>query len=344
MTKTFNASLLPYNTFGMDVKAAIFAEYETLAELQTLLADEDIRTLIEQQKAQGELPFWHIGAGSNLLFKGDYPGVVRHCKSRGIRLLDGEGRIEVQSGTTWDDVCQWCCDHALYGAENLSLIPGEAGAGAVQNIGAYGVEIKDLIEEVVCWDVQEQCIRRLSKDDMQYGYRASLLKQPAAKSLYIVTSVILKLQTTPAVHLEYAGLKQALADLPQPTAQDVRNAVIAIRQGKLPDPKVLGNAGSFFMNPIVSKETFEQLLNKYPQMPHYHVDDENEKIPAGWLIDQSGWKGKTLGKAGVHDKQALVLVNKGGATGNDIVALCNAVREDVKSKFGVDIHPEVNFV
>lgn len=337
MTKTFNASLLPYNTFGMDVKAAIFAEYETLAELQALLADEDIRTLIEQQKAQGELPFWHIGAGSNLLFKGDYPGVVLHCKSRGIRLLDGEGRIEVQSGTTWDDVCQWCCDHALYGAENLSLIPGETGAGAVQNIGAYGVEIKDLVQEVVCWDVEEQRICRLSRAEMQYGYRASLLKQPAAKARYIVTSVVLQLQTTPVLHLEYAGLKQALAEIAEPSAQDVRNAVIAIRQGKLPDPKVLGNAGSFFKNPVVARSAYEHL-------PHYDVSDELIKVPAGWLIEQCGWKGKSLGRAGVYEKQSLVLVNRGGATPQEIIHLCQEVVKSVKEKFGIDIEPEVNLI
>ena len=337
MTKSYNASLLPYNTFGMDVKASLFAEYETLAELQTLLADEDIFRLMNQQREKGELPFWHIGSGSNLLFKGDYPGVVLHCLSRGISLLNDQGLIEVQAGTTWDDVCQWCVDHSLYGAENLSLIPGETGAGAVQNIGAYGVEIKDLIKEVVCWDVEASCVCRLSCEDMQYGYRASLLKQPEAKSRYIVTSVILQLQTTPVFHLEYAGLKQALAEIPSPTLQDVRNAVIAIRQGKLPDPKILGNAGSFFKNPVVARSAYEHL-------PHYDVSDELIKVPAGWLIEQCGWKGKTVGRAGVYEKQSLVLVNRGGATPQEIIDLCHEVVKSVKEKFGIDIEPEVNLI
>ena len=337
MNKTQNASLLPYNTFGMDVKASLFAEYETLAELQELLADEDVRRLMDQQRAKGELPFWHIGAGSNLLFKGDYPGVVFHCISRGITMLNDQGLIEVQAGTTWDDVCQWCVDHQLYGAENLSLIPGETGAGAVQNIGAYGVEIKDLIKKVVCWDVETAGICRLSCEDMQYGYRASLLKQPEAKSRYIVTSVILQLHTTPVLHLEYAGLKQALADIPAPTLQDVRNTVIAIRQGKLPDPKVLGNAGSFFKNPVVARSA-------YGHLPHYDVSDELIKVPAGWLIEQCGWKGKSLGRAGVYEKQSLVLVNRGGATPQEIIDLCHEVVKSVKEKFGIDIEPEVNLI
>ncbi len=364
-TIVYNASLLPYNTFGMDVKAAILAEYETRAELQELLADAEIKDLMQQQKQKGEIPFWHIGAGSNLLFKGDYPGVVLHCTGKGIAVCEDLGDepdskvcyIEVQAGTTWDDVCQWCADHDLYGAENLSLIPGETGAGAVQNIGAYGVEIKDLIEEVVCWDVIGQCERRLTRNEMQYGYRASLLKQPKAKSRYIVTSVVLRLSNSPVLHLEYAGLKQALSSIDVPTLQDVRNAVITIRQGKLPDPKELGNAGSFFKNPVVEKSVFERILQEWREgstrleahgeeatIPHYVVTDDLIKIPAGWLIEQCGWKGKSVGRAGVYEKQCLVLVNRGGATPEEIVNLCQQVVASVKEKFGVEIEPEVNLI
>lgn len=356
-TITNNASLLPYNTFGMNVRAAVLAEYETLSDLQELLADATIKDLMQQQQQKGEIPFWHIGAGSNLLFKGDYPGVVLHCTGKGITLLEDEESIEVLAGTTWDDVCQWCADHQLYGAENLSLIPGESGAGAVQNIGAYGVEIKDLIKEVVCWDVIDQCEKRLSHDEMQYGYRASLLKQPEAKSRYIVTSVILKLTKTPVLHLEYAGLKQALASIETPTLQDVRNAVIAIRQGKLPDPKELGNAGSFFKNPVVEKTVYERILKEWrngsermtahgeeASIPHYVVNEDLIKIPAGWLIEQCGWKGKSVGRAGVYEKQCLVLVNRGGATPEEIVELCEKIVESVSLKFGVKIEPEVNLI
>lgn len=352
-----NAPLLPYNTFGMDVKAAILAEYETLTELQELLADDEIQTLMQQQRQKGELPFWHIGAGSNLLFNGDYPGVVLHCTGKGITLLEDGECIEVLSGTTWDDVCQWCADHNLYGAENLSLIPGEAGAGAVQNIGAYGMEIKDLIKEVICWDVIDHCEKRLSREEMQYGYRASLLKTPAAKSRYIVTSIVLQLSKEPVLHLEYAGLKQALADIAAPTLQDVRHAVIAIRQGKLPDPKDLGNAGSFFKNPVVDKAIYERILQEWrsgsdrieahgeeASIPHYVVNDDLIKIPAGWLIEQCGWKGKNLGRAGVYEKQCLVLVNRGGATPEEIVTLCQEIVKSVKEKFGIEIEPEVNLI
>lgn len=352
-----DASLLAFNTFGMDVKTAILAEYENTTELQEILTDEEIQALMQQQQQKGELPFWHIGAGSNLLFKGDYPGVVFHCTGKGITLLEDKESIEVVAGTTWDDVCQWCADHELYGAENLSLIPGEAGAGAVQNIGAYGVEIKDLVEEVVCWDVVDQCEKRLTREEMQYGYRASLLKQPEAKSRYIVTSVVLRLSKTPVLHLEYAGLKQALATIETPTLQDVRNAVIAIRQGKLPDPKELGNAGSFFKNPVVEKSVYERILQEWrygseqieahgeeATVPHYIINEELIKIPAGWLIEQCGWKGKTIGRAGVYEKQCLVLVNRGGATPDEIVNLCQQVVASVKEKFGIKIEPEVNLI
>ncbi len=352
-----NASLLGFNTFGMDVKAAVFAEYDNTDELQEILADSDIQSLMQQQQEKGELPFWHIGAGSNLLFKGDYPGVVLHCTGRGMMLrLDGE-TLDVMAGTTWDNVCKFCAEHELYGTENLSLIPGESGAAAVQNIGAYGVEIKDLIQKVICWDVVEQKSCQISCEEMQYAYRASLLKTPAAKSRYIVICVVLKLSKTPILHLEYAGLKQALTGIENPTAMDVRNAVIAIRQGKLPDPKELGNAGSFFKNPVVEQSVYERILNEWrygsaqmeahgedATIPHYIINETLVKIPAGWLIEQCGWKGKTVGRAGVYEKQCLVLVNRGGATPDEIVNLCQQIVASVNEKFEITIEPEVNII
>lgn len=352
-----NTSLLAYNTFGMNVKAAILAEYETVKELKELLAEKDILQLMQQQREKRELPFWHIGAGSNLLFKGDYPGVVLHCTTKGMmRRKDGE-TIEVLAGTTWDDVCCWCAKLGIYGTENLSLIPGETGAAAVQNIGAYGVEIKDLIQEVICWDIIEQKECVLTNKDMQYGYRSSLLKTPEAKSRYIVTCVVLKLSKTPVLHLDYAGLRQALNGKEAPTPQEVRDAVINIRQGKLPDPKELGNAGSFFKNPVVEKAVYERILQEWrcgserveahgeeASIPHYIINDELIKIPAGWLIEQCGWKGKTVGRAGVYEKQCLVLVNRGGATPEEIVTLCQEIVKSVKRKFEIDIEPEVNLI
>lgn len=352
-----NASLLALNTFGMDVKTAVFAEYDNTDELQEILADPEIQDLMELQRKKGELPFWHIGAGSNLLFKGDYSGVVLHCTAKGMTRRDDGETIEVLAGTIWDDVCEWCAELGIYGTENLSLIPGETGAGAVQNIGAYGVEIKDLIQEVVCWDVIDQKPSVLTRDEMQYGYRFSLLKTPEAKSRYIVTCVVLKLSKTPVLHLDYAGLKQALAGNENPTPQEVRDAVIAIRQGKLPDPKELGNAGSFFKNPVVEKAVYERILQEWrcgserieahgeeATIPHYIINEELIKIPAGWLIEQCGWKGKSLGRAGVYEKQCLVLVNRGGATPEEIVTLCQEIVKSVKRKFEIDIEPEVNLI
>ncbi len=352
---TRNASLLPHNTFGMDVKAAVLAEYDTVDELRQLLADPLVGALMQAERAAGRLPFWHIGSGSNLLFTGDYPGVVLHCNARGMRLEtddDGTtGRLEVLAGTPWDDVCAYCAAQGLYGPENLSLIPGETGAAAVQNIGAYGVEISDLVEKVVCLDTETGREHTFAGEEMGYGYRESRLKHAADKARYVVTCVVLRVERPGRLHLEYAGIKRALGieakpdkDIEALTPKDVREAVIRIREGKLPDPKQTGNAGSFFKNPVVSNAIAEPLLARYPEMPHYVVDDRHTKIPAGWLIEQCGWKGKSMGRAGVYEKQSLVLVNRGGATPDEIVRLCQTIVDDVAHKFGIRIEPEVNII
>lgn len=223
-----------------------------------------------------------------------------------------------------------------------SLIPGEVGAGAVQNIGAYGVEVKDIIASVETINIRGEK-RVYQKDECEYAYRKSLFKKPEMKSVF-VTYVNFVLSKKERYTLDYGTIRQELAKYPSVNLAVLRRVIIAIRESKLPDPKVLGNAGSFFMNPIVPRAQFEALLNRYPAMPHYEVDAERVKIPAGWMIDRCGWKGKALGPAAVHDKQALVLVNLGGATGKDVVALSDAVRASVKEKFGVEIHPEVNFI
>ena len=359
---TIDAPLLPHNTFGMDVKAAVLAEYDTVNDLQEILTDPTVASLMQVEKGKGHLPFWHIGSGSNLLFTGDYPGVVLHCSAKGIDTItnipsndsDGVCLLKVEAGTLWDDVCAYCACHGLYGPENLSLIPGEMGAAAVQNIGAYGVEISDLIEEVICWDVESAQEHRFSSGEMGYGYRESRLKHPTDKARFIVTSVILRVQRARKLHLEYAGIKRALgidnvseaeiASSEIPTLQEVREAVIRIREGKLPDPKVIGNAGSFFKNPVVDNSVFLPLLAQYPDMPHYVVDHNLTKIPAGWMIEQCGWKGRNLGRAGVYEKQSLVLVNRGGAMPEEIVRLCQTIIDDVEKKFGIRIEPEVNLI
>ena len=243
----------------------------------------------------------------------------------------------------FDDVVAYAVEHGYHGAENLSIIPGEVGASAVQNIGAYGVEAKDIIYKVEAVEIATGRVVVFDNADCEYSYRQSKFKHEW-KDKYLVTHVIYRLQKTFRPDLDYGNIRSALEAkcIAEPTAQQLRDVIIEIREAKLPDPKVLGNAGSFFMNPIVEKAKYEELAALYPGMPHYTIDDSHEKIPAGWMIDLCGWKGKSLGRAGVHDKQALVLVNRGGATGEEIVKLCETIQEDVKQKFGIEIHPEVN--
>jgi UDP-N-acetylmuramate dehydrogenase len=232
-----------------------------------------------------------------------------------------------------------------YGMENLSLIPGDVGASAVQNIGAYGVEAKDLILCVWMIEIANGERHIWGNEEFEYGYRQSRLKTDW-KNRFLITRVTYALSKTFKPHLDYGNIRSELErkGIKEPTAQQLRDTIIEIRQAKLPDPKVMGNAGSFFMNPIVTKNRYEKLAVAYPNMPHYKVDSRHVKIPAGWMIEQCGWKGKSLGRAGVHDKQALVLVNRGGATGAEIVALCQQIQLDVKAKFGIEIHPEVNII
>ncbi|WP_418210418.1 UDP-N-acetylmuramate dehydrogenase [Bacteroides zhangwenhongii] len=327
-------SLLPYNTFGIDVSASRFLEYASVAELKEYIAQGAVTT-----------PFLHIGGGSNLLFTKDYDGLILHSRIGGIEVTAEDSQavsLRVGAGVVWDDFVACCVEHGWYGAENLSLIPGEVGASAVQNIGAYGVEVKDLITAVETVNIQGY-ERVYSVEECEYAYRNSIFKRPENKSVF-VTYVRFRLSKEERYTLDYGTIRQELAKYPAPTLPIVRKVIIEIRESKLPDPKVTGNAGSFFMNPIVAKEKLEALQRDYPRIPYYELPDGRVKIPAGWMIDQCGWKGKSLGPAAVHDKQALVLVNRGGAKGSDIIALSDAVRASVRDKFGIDIHPEVNVI
>ena len=327
-------SLLPYNTFGIDVSASRFLEYASVAELKEYIAQGAVTT-----------PFLHIGGGSNLLFTKDYDGLILHSRIGGIEVTAEDSQtvsLRVGAGVVWDDFVACCVEHGWYGAENLSLIAGEVGASAVQNIGAYGVEVKDLITAVETVNVQGYG-RVYSVEECEYAYRSSIFKRPENKSVF-VTYVRFRLSKEERYTLDYGTIRQELAKYPAPTLPIVRKVIIEIRESKLPDPKVMGNAGSFFMNPIVAKEKLEALQRDYPRIPYYELPDGRVKIPAGWMIDQCGWKGKSLGPVAVHDKQALVLVNRGGAKGSDIVALSDAVRASVRDKFGIDIHPEVNVI
>ena len=339
-----NYSLLGHNTFGIEARCRLFAEYESPAELKTFIRTEPTPPL----------PLLHIGGGSNLLFLGDYQGTILHSR---ICTIDecpspdgdtGTRLLRVGAAVVWDDLVDYTLRHGLYGLENLSLIPGEVGASAVQNIGAYGAEAKDYIVEVECMDLRTGQERTFTNADCHYGYRHSIFKTPEERGHWAVLYVTYRLSTTFQPRLDYGGIRGELQrrgiDTETLSAQQLRQVIIDIRRAKLPDPQVQGNAGSFFMNPIVPRRQFECLLEQYPDMPHYTVDDERMKIPAGWMIEQCGWKGRSLGPAAVHDRQALVLVNRGGATGQDIVRLCDAVRHDVQERFGIDIHPEVNFI
>ncbi len=292
--------------------------------------------------AETDRPLLILGGGSNLLLTGDYDGTVLHS---GIRFLEqtDECHIRCGSGYVWDDVVAYCVANGLYGAENLSVIPGEVGASAVQNIGAYGVEAKDLIDSVEAVEIETGRICRFMNAECAYSYRQSKFKH-AWRDRFLITAVTYKLSKTYAPKLDYGNIRAALAakGIGNPTAMQLRETIIEIRNAKLPDPKVLGNAGSFFMNPVVPTQKYNELAQQYEGMPHYTIDSEHEKIPAGWLIEQCGWKGKALGRAAVHDKQALVLVNRGGATGSEVVHLCETIQHDVRQKFGIDINPEVN--
>lgn len=333
-------SLLAHNTFGIDAKCRRFLEYSSVEEAQQMVAE----------LTPDDQPLLILGGGSNLLLTGDYEGTVIHSAIKGIKVLDNEKLhssdsvfLSCGSGEVFDDVVAYAVEHGYHGAENLSIIPGEVGASAVQNIGAYGVEAKDIIYKVEAVEIATGKVVVFDNQDCQYSYRQSRFKHEW-KDKYLVTHVIYCLSKHFVPDLDYGNIRTSLAakKIGNPTAQQLRDVIIEIRNAKLPDPKVQGNAGSFFMNPIVQKAKYEELAALYPGMPHYTIDSEHEKIPAGWMIDQCGWKGQSLGRAGVHDKQALVLVNRGGATGEEIVNLCETIRKDVKQKFGIDIHPEVN--
>ena len=319
------------NTFGIDVTAARFLEYSSEDELRKLIAEGRVIA-----------PVLHVGGGSNLLFVKDYEGTILHSRIDALEITaEDEERVSVRvgAGVVWDDFVALCVERHWYGAENLSLIPGEVGASAVQNIGAYGVEVKDLITSVETINMEgEKRVYRV--DECSYSYRKSLFKQPEMKTVF-VTFVNFCLSKREHYTLDYGTIRQELEKYPVVNIETLRRVIIDIRRNKLPDPKVLGNAGSFFMNPVVPREQFEALQREYKDMPHYDVDADSVKIPAAWMIEQCGWKGKALGPAAVHDRQALVLVNLGGASGADILALSDAVRASVRAKFGIDIHPEV---
>jgi UDP-N-acetylmuramate dehydrogenase len=331
-----NYSLLAHNTFRQDVKTRWFVEYESESDLQKLLQDE---YFLSQQ-------FWHIGQGSNLLFLGNYNGVIVHSGIKGIEVVKEDAEhvwLKAGAAEDWDSFVAYCVSKNWGGIENLSLIPGEVGASAFQNIGAYGVEAADRIEEVHTYSLESGEKRIFTNKECDYGYRHSFFKEEGNRGLYYITHVVYRLDKNPEYKLDYGNLNKHLEGK-SINLQTIREAVIAIRESKLPDPKIEGNAGSFFMNPYICIAHYEGLKKEYPTIPHYSVNDEVVKIPAAWLIEQSGLKGKTLGGAAISEKQPLVIVNKNHATGQEIADLAAEVCRTVHDKFGIELTPEVNYI
>lgn len=329
--------LSSHNTFGIKARCRRFLEpcsHEEVKQALALLGPDDRQLMV-------------IGGGSNLLLTADYDGTVIHPAIKGVEATATPGGVLLRagSGETWDDIVAMCVANGWHGAENLSLIPGEVGASAVQNIGAYGAEVKDIIYKVEGVEIATGRDVAFDGTECGYAYRHSRFKAEW-RGLYVITHVTYRLSDTFTPRLDYGNIRAELANegIATPTAAQLRDVIIKIRNAKLPDPKVEGNAGSFFMNPVVGRDKYEQLTADFGNVPHYDIDESHVKIPAGWMIDRCGWKGRSLGRAGVHDKQALVLVNRGGATGKEVLTLCETIRKDVAERFGIDIKPEVNIV
>jgi len=332
-----NISLKPYNTFGITARARYFIEINSEEELREALI------------LKGYPPAFVLSGGSNVLLTGDLNTLVLHINIKGIGIVredDSQVVIKVMAGENWHQLVLWTLEQDYGGLENLSLIPGNTGTAPIQNIGAYGVEIKDVFESCTAMEVNSGMLKTFSAAECDFGYRDSYFKKEG-KGRYIITSVNLRLsRTNHRLNTTYGAIKAELQakGCANPGIRDVSEAVIAIRQGKLPDPKVLGNSGSFFKNPVVSGPDYQRLTEEYPEAPIYRVSDNEWKVPAGWLIEQCGFKGKRFGDAGVHSRQALVLVNYGQATGRELLELARKIKDTVFQRFGVEIEPEVNII
>lgn len=332
-----NISLKKYNTFGIDVKARFFVEITGLVQLQKVL----------ELKAYPKK--FIISGGSNMLLTKDIDALVVHIKLKGITIVEeNESFVDVKAmaGENWHELVMWSLAQGFGGLENLSLIPGNVGTAPIQNIGAYGVELKDVFMSCAAMDVKTGELEGFDREACAFGYRESIFKNKA-KDKYIITSVVLKLTKKDHVlHTGYGSIENELKNrgIVHPTIRDISDAVIAIRRSKLPEPKEIGNSGSFFKNPVISRKAFDKFIKKNPDAPFYEIDDDQFKIPAGWLVEQCGFKGKRFGDAGVHEKQALVLVNHGNATGKEILDLSKKIQEEVQKTFKIKIQPEVNII
>ena len=337
-----NISLKNYNTFGIDAVAAAFSTFENTDELHELLECN------EAQSSGGNLPFMILGGGSNILFKQDFPGFILKNNIVGIeKIKEDEEHVYIKAGAgvNWHQLVLYAIEHNWAGMENLSLIPGNTGASPMQNIGAYGVEIKDIFYELEAFNVHEKNVSIFQLCDCEFGYRESVFKKKH-RNQFVILNVSFRLNKKPKFNTSYGAIEQELdaMGIKDLSIQAVSRAIINIRSSKLPDPAVIGNAGSFFKNPEVSQEDFTVLKNRFPAIVGYALNNGNIKLAAGWLIEQAGWKGYRKGDAGCHAKQALVLVNYGNAKGNEIYALSQAIIDSVQEKFNVLLEREVNIV
>lgn len=331
-----NINITTFTTFGVEVISRYFATFSSIEELRKLLAEVKDQQLLV------------LGGGSNMLFRKDYEGITIKNEITGISVIEENEEsvlLKVGAGEVWHNFVLYSIEHNLGGIENLSLIPGSVGASPMQNIGAYGVEIKDVFDSLEAIEIATGELHTFSHQDCQFGYRESVFKKEL-KGKYIIVSVSYKLSKQPKLNTSYGAINSELAKrgITQPSIKDVSDVVIAIRQSKLPDPKEIGNAGSFFKNPVIPKSHYIALQKTYENIPSYPVSKDTVKVPAGWLIDNAGWKGKTIGEYGVHKNQALVLVNYGKANGNDIFQLSEDIIADIYKRYQIKLEREVNII
>jgi UDP-N-acetylmuramate dehydrogenase len=333
-----HVSLKALNTFGIEAQARYYSLINDIPTLQQLLLRPDLQ----------DLPHLTLGSGSNILFIQDFPGWVIHLSIASIEKIDQDPSsvcLKIGAGLDWHALVTYCIENGYAGIENLSLIPGTVGAAPIQNISAYGAELSEVFESLEAIEVSTGATKTFYKSDCAFGYRESVFKNEL-QGQYVISYVTLRLQKVPTFKTEYTGIKEALAamNVEKLSLQAISDAIIRIRQSKLPNPSKAGNAGSFFKNPVLSKSFFEELQPEYPNMPYFDSPEDQVKIPAAWLIEESGWKGYREGPVGVHPNHALVLVNYGGATGQAVYQLAQKIQQSVQDKFGITLVPEVNII
>ncbi len=330
--------LAAYNTLNVQAEAAYFARVTSKSQLKTLL----------QKPEWKEKSKFILGGGSNVLFVDDFDGLIIQMAIKGKEVVEETSeyvQLKIGAGENWHQLVRYCVEEGWGGIENLSLIPGTVGAAPIQNIGAYGVELQDVFHSLTAVEISTGNERIFKEEDCAFGYRDSIFKQQY-KGRYVVTDITLTLQKNPAINTSYGAIQQKLNEkgIENPGIRDVSDIVIEIRNSKLPNPAELANAGSFFKNPIISQAEYDRLLSNYPEMPGYAVDENRVKVPAGWLIEAAGWKGKVVGNVGTYRQQALVIVNHGGASGAEILELADSIQQAVKDKFEIELVPEVNII